>query len=120
MQLLFSKSEEFGHTKGLDIFDGEVIKFDKKKLKVPHIGWNGIIKRKNRFIPNSLFKQKFYFTHSYYCKPHDNLNIHTETNYGKLKFCSSVVKENIFGTQFHPEKSGKAGLKLLKELIKII
>ncbi len=119
MQLLFSKSEEFGKTNGLNIFKGKVIKFNDKNLKIPHIGWNNIDKKNGIFLPKNLFKNKYYFTHSFYCKPQDDNDIHAITNYGRLKFCSSVVKKNIVGTQFHPEKSGKAGLKILKQLIKI-
>ena len=119
MQLLFSKSEEFGKTNGLNIFKGKVIKFDNKNLKVPHIGWNKIDKKNGIFLQKNLFKNKYYFTHSFYCKPQDENDIHATTNYGRFKFCSSVVKKNVVGTQFHPEKSGKAGLKILKQLIKI-
>lgn len=119
MQLLFSESEEFGKTNGLNIFKGKVIKFDSKNLNVPHIGWNKIYKKNAIFLPKNLFKNKYYFTHSFYCKPQDDNDIHAETNYGKFRFCSCVVRKNVIGTQFHPEKSGKAGLEVLKQLINI-
>ena len=65
MQLLFEKSDEFGKTKGLNLITGNVKKFNKNKLKVPHVGWNNIIGKNNFFLPSCVLKKKFYFTHSY-------------------------------------------------------
>lgn len=117
MQLLFEKSEEKIGAKGLGVFKGECLKF--KKLKVPQIGWNQVNFRKE----SKLFKgikegTFFYFMHSFYVKPLDKDIIITETNYGK-DFCSAIGFKNIFGVQFHPEKSGKVGIQILKNFIKI-
>lgn len=120
MQLLFSKSEEFGKTKGLNLINGEVKKIKVNKEKVPHIGWNDIKKKNKNFLPKRILKKKFYFTHSFYCKPKNKNEIHTETKYDNLIFCSSIIKENIIGTQFHPEKSGEAGLVIFKRLKEIL
>lgn len=120
MQLLFTKSEEFGKTKGLNLFQGKVKKINTNNKKVPHIGWNNIKKKNRFFLPKKVFTKKFYFTHSFYCEPKNINDIHTETKYDNLIFCSSVIKENIIGTQFHPEKSGEAGLTILKEIKNIL
>ena len=122
MQLLFSSSEEFGYTKGLNLIEGKVKKFKKnsKHFKIPHIGWNSINKINHRFIPENVLKDKYYFTHSYYCSPKDKKVIHTNTSYFGKSFCSSMVKKNIIGTQFHPEKSGKSGLEIIKKLKNIL
>ena len=71
MQLLFSSSEEFGYTKGLNLIEGQVKKFRKKSkfFNIPHIGWNSVKKMNHRFIPQNVLKDKYYFTHSYYCSP---------------------------------------------------
>ena len=125
MQLLFSKSEEFGVTEGLDLIDGSVISFaNEAQIKtVPHVGWNNIqINKENKDNPNNPLQtikdgEYFYFVHSFYVKPeHESMNvINTHTVYNGFKFCSSIIKENMFATQFHPEKSGKKGLIILKE-----
>jgi glutamine amidotransferase len=121
MQMFFSRSEEFGLTKGLDLIKGNVKKFNKKKLIVPHTGWNSInIIKKNNIISKRLEKKMFYFTHSFYCQPENNTNILAYTKYFNFKFCSIIQKDNIFGMQFHPEKSGIYGLKILRNLNKII
>lgn len=116
MQLLFEESNEFGKSKGLGLVRGKVKKFSST-LRVPHIGWASIIKNKKN-IKSFDFKNEgnFYFVHSYYCEPVEKKIIHTYTEYFKKKFCSSIKKENILGTQFHPEKSGLNGLKILKSL----
>ena len=122
MQLLFSSSEEFGHTKGLNLIQGKVKKFKKnsKLFKIPHVGWNSVNKINHRFIPENVLKDKYYFTHSFYCSPNDKKVIHTNTSYFNKIFCSSIVKKNIIGTQFHPEKSGKSGLEIFKKLKNIL
>ena len=118
MQLLFSSSEEFGYTKGLSLIEGKVKKFKKNSqfFKIPHVGWNNLNKINHRFIPENILKDKYYFTHSFYCSPKDKKVIHTNTPYFGKNFCSSLVKRNIVGTQFHPEKSGKSGLEIIKKL----
>lgn len=122
MQLLFSESEEFGRHQGLDIIKGEVRRFSKKDnqgnlIKVPQIGWNKIYYRHKKKWENSCLKnikqgEFMYFVHSYYCLPSCNDDILTLTDYGGIKYCSGVRRKNIFATQFHPEKSGKEGIKI--------
>lgn len=127
MQLLFEKSEE-GNAKCLGIFKGTVKKF-KKERKIPQIGWNKIenqsskIKdQKNRVKIENLFREipnngYFYFVNSYYCDPKDASIVAGKTTYGET-FASIVEKDNIIGVQFHPEKSGDVGFRLLKNFIK--
>lgn len=116
MQLLFESSEEFGNTKGLKIIEGKVKKIKGKNAKVPHIGWNSLVGNKNFPFYNTIKDKKFYFTHSYYCQPKNLKEIMTVTNHGKFSFCSSIKKDKIIGTQFHPEKSGKFGLNIIKKI----
>ncbi len=123
MQLLFSESEEFGQHKGLNIVEGQVRKFnfDKKldvKYSVPQIGWNKIMDNGIGWN-NSLLKENrngdfMYFVHSYYVIPVDSKISIALTDYGDFKFCSALSHENVFATQFHPEKSGQTGLKIYK------
>ena len=117
-QLLFSLSEEFGRNEGLDIIKGSVIKLNNIQDKVPQIGWNKIFKKNNDWentpLINTINGEYMYFVHSYYVKPDDDDIILTYTNYSGFKYCSSINKENIFATQFHPEKSGKKGLEIYK------
>ncbi len=117
LQVLFEGSEESPQEKGLGIFRGYVRRF-KGNLSVPHIGWNGIKAMK----PSPLFEglsgeEHFYFVHSYFVDPEDKEMILTKTDYGE-DFVSAIQVGNVIGTQFHPEKSGKAGLLLLKNFLK--
>ena len=117
MQLFFSESCEFGKTSGLNLIPGKVKKIPNKANKVPHIGWNTVKTSKN----NDFFKNNdnhFYFVHSYYCEPKNKKLILSETNLEKLNFCSSVMKDNLIGVQFHPEKSSIAGKNLLTNILK--
>lgn len=122
LQLLFTKSEEFGEAKGIDIVPGVIKKFPEnnngKKLKVPHIAWNKIFNSNYEWEKSPLTQQKnnefMYFIHSYYVKPFNQSCVLTKTNYDGVEFCSSIIKDNIFATQFHPEKSGKNGIKIYK------
>ncbi len=117
LQLLFEKSEEAPGIKGLGIFRGKVLKF--KKVKIPQIGWNQItIQRKPKILKGIQNQSLVYFMHSFYVEPLNEGIIAAETNYGK-DFCSAVESQNIFGVQFHPEKSGEVGLKILKNFIEI-
>jgi len=114
LQLLFSESDEGGLYKGLDIVKGRVVRFTNQ-LKVPHMGWNQLdIKQKEsplfRDIPEGTY---VYFVHSYYVAPDDSSVIAATTNYG-IDFTSVIAKDNLFGTQFHPEKSQNLGLQILK------
>ncbi len=117
MQALFEGSEEdFSGNESLGIFKGKVERF-KTKLAVPHIGWNGInLKKDSPIFKNVSQDTKFYFVHSYHIVPEDPSVILTTTNYD-YEFTSSVQKGNITGTQFHPEKSGESGIKLLENFI---
>ncbi|MGE4520441.1 MAG: imidazole glycerol phosphate synthase subunit HisF [Desulfobacteraceae bacterium] len=116
LHALLEESEEAPGQKGLGIIKGNVKKF-KTDLSVPHIGWNGINIKKDSFIFNGLNQEeKFYFVHSYHAAPVNESDILTTTGYG-YEFTSAVQKDNIIATQFHPEKSGHAGLKLLENFI---
>lgn len=114
LQMLFSESEEFGLCKGLDILKGRVVKFPEGRLKVPHMGWNNIkVLRQPSMMDDIPDNGYFYFVHSYYVVPEDKDIVAATTEYG-LEFTSMVWKDNIFATQFHPEKSQELGLKVLK------
>ncbi len=118
MQLLFERSYEFGINEGLGLIKGEVVRFPNR-LRVPHIGWNQVWKRKEEGVLKGIREgEYFYFVHSYYCKPKEEDVILTTTDYG-IEFTSSILKGNIFAVQFHPEKSQRAGLRLLKNLKEI-
>lgn len=115
MQLLFETSDEFGPVAGLGIFPGRVVRFpDSPDLKVPHMGWNQIRKRQDaphlRGIDDGTF---VYFVHSYYVAPNDPALVATSTEYG-IEFASAVARENVFATQYHPEKSQAIGLRILE------
>ena len=122
LQLLFTKSEEFGSSYGLNLIPGVIKKIPKKnedrKIKVPHIAWNQVYKVKKSWHKTPLRElvnnEFMYFIHSYYVQPDDNTCILTNTNYDGVEFCSSVNKENIFATQFHPEKSADKGISIYK------
>jgi glutamine amidotransferase len=125
LQLLFTEGEEFGIHRGLDVVKGRVVRFripnngTRTKLSVPHMGWNTIQVK----TPSPIFKDipggsYFYFVHSYYVVPEDSHWVSATTEYG-LEFASSIWKNNIFACQFHPEKSQKQGLDLLKRFVKM-
>jgi glutamine amidotransferase len=121
LQILFSESEEFGSHRGLDLIKGRVVKFiPDPEHKVPHMGWNTVQKKREapmlRGIESGDF---FYFVHSYYVIPEEAEWVSTSTDYGKA-FVSSIWKENLFATQFHPEKSQEKGLKILECFAKSI
>ncbi len=121
LQLLFTKSEENGNFQGLDIIKGTVRKFPGTvKLKVPQIGWNKIFVKKEVPVLQGIKEGSFvYFVHSYFGDPLDKSLIATETFYG-VKFASSVSFDNVFASQFHPEKSQLAGLKIIKNFVERI
>ena len=112
MQLLFTRSSENGMHDGLNFIAGGVELFPKT-VKIPHIGWNQMEMRKQSVILESVVNNSFvYFVHSYYAKPEEDVTLAT-TEYG-FHFTSVVQKGNIYGLQFHPEKSQTAGLQMLK------
>jgi len=117
MQLLFEKDYEFGEHAGLGIIPGEVTAFDVGDLKVPHMGWNTVASRPNPLIA-SEGERYVYFVHTYHAAGVPEENILAVTEYG-YPFVSAVMKENIFGLQFHPEKSGDTGLKILKNFAEL-
>ena len=115
MQSLFKKSEE-GILNGLDLIDGECIKFKIKNQKVPHLGWNNVNIKQNNEITNDIKKNSFYFAHSYHVANLDNECIVATTDHENI-FPSIINVGNIYGVQFHPEKSYDQGKKLIKNFI---
>lgn len=122
-QLMFDESNEYKKTKGLSIFPGKVIDM-KNKIKnspVPHVGWNNLQfnnLNKNFFLKKILNQNPFYFVHSFYVQPKNKKEVMTQTKYYNLNFVSSISKENLYGFQFHPEKSGLNGIKLIKQILR--
>jgi glutamine amidotransferase len=114
LQLLFSRSYEEGEYDGLDLFAGEVVRFDPVPgLKVPHMGWNQLqIRKPAPELRDLPAEPSVYFVHSYYVRPRDTSIIATETDY-PTPFTSAIAQDNLFATQFHPEKSQKVGLAML-------
>ncbi len=117
MQLLFTKSYELGEFTGLNYVKGEV-KLFPSKVKIPHMGWNQVeIVRNSPFMKHVVEKSFVYFVHSYYVDPTEDVTI-ARTEYG-VRFTSIIEQKNIYGIQFHPEKSQIAGLQLLKNFTEI-
>lgn len=129
LQLLFSESFEFGQHQGLNLIAGKVVKFPPynsrhQKVLIPQIGWNTIVKPRTRGWSKTPLKglknnSFMYFVHSYFVKPKEASVIASLTTYQGIKYCSSIVKNNIFATQFHPEKSGNKGIMIYKNWIDI-
>lgn len=119
MQLLTESSQE-GPAEGLGWIPGETKKFEKiGEIKIPHMGWNEVkVVQQNAFIESINDESKFYFVHSYYVDVHDKQNSLLTTDHG-LRFDSAIIRENILGVQFHPEKSHKHGMKLLGSFAKL-
>lgn len=119
LDLLFSWSREDGLHEGLDVIKGGVVRLPEQ-VKVPHIGWNQIYKKKEcpifKNVPDDTF---FYFVHSYYVEPEDSEIVATTTDYG-IEFVSSIWRGNVFALQFHPEKSSKWGLQVLRNFGEIV
>lgn len=115
LQLLFATGREGGHHAGLGVLPGEVVRFDLPAgLKVPHMGWNAVTWRGNRRPADD--GEHFYFVHAYHARPTDESVIAATADYGG-PFCAAVRRGRLFATQFHPEKSQAAGLRLLSEWI---
>ena len=120
LHMLFTKSHEDGEYAGLNLFPGEVVHFpDVPGLKVPHMGWNQLrIRRPAPLLKDVPDGSSVYFVHSYYVVPRDPSLTAAETDY-PTPFTSSIWHENVFATQFHPEKSQKVGLTLLSEFAQL-
>tara|TARA_B100002019_G_C21267749_1_gene600322 strand:- start:533 stop:1174 length:642 start_codon:yes stop_codon:yes gene_type:complete len=128
-QLFMTKSEEFGENNGLNLIPGEVKKIlvtpKKEKIKLPHIGWSEILKsniideNQEKLLFNIDSKDSFYFIHSYICIVKNNLHELFHTKYEELKIPAIIGSKNIFGCQFHPEKSGLSGIKFMRNFINL-
>ena len=129
MELFMTKSYEFGEHEGLGLISGEVLPFKVQQedgeytVKVPHIGWSGLQQKDVKWegtplagLPN---KSEMYFVHSFFVQPDDPKNMLAVTDYEGNSFCSVVAKDNIYGCQFHPEKSSASGLKILSNFINL-
>ena len=118
LQLLFSVSEEWGEHAGFDLVPGRVRRFPASGLKVPHIGWNRVTfeKRDCPLLKGIADGSYFYFVHSYYVDPLDGSVVAARSSYG-IPFTSVLWRENLFATQFHPEKSQSLGLQLLRNFV---
>ncbi|HVN86843.1 MAG TPA: imidazole glycerol phosphate synthase subunit HisH [Candidatus Binatia bacterium] len=121
MQLLFEESEEFGPVRGLGIFPGRVVRFRiASDLKVPHMGWNQIRKTQNVPHLDGIADGAFvYFVHSYYVQPADPALTATTTEYG-IQFASAIARDNVFASQYHPEKSQAIGQGILRNFARLV
>lgn len=121
LQLLFPKSEESPDAKGLGIFDGSITKIPSGEgLKIPHIGWNSLDIKKSDGLFKGIGKNPYvYFVHSYFLNASDKSIVSAQTEYG-VTIDAAVEKGNVFATQFHPEKSGETGLKILRNFADIV
>ena len=118
LQILFEGSEESPNAKGLGIFKGFVRKINADGLKIPHMGWNSISTKDVRIFDGLKKNPYFYFVHSYHAIPEQKDIIAATTDYGEV-LTAAVANENIFATQFHPEKSGDVGLQILRNFVNI-
>ncbi len=117
LELLFSESEEFGRHEGLNLIPGKVKKFEEPDLRVPHVGWNQIESlRPDPLLEGIKDGAYFYFVHSFYVEPANPEDALAWTQYGS-RFCSIARRGNVWGAQFHPEKSQDAGKQLLRNFL---
>jgi imidazole glycerol-phosphate synthase subunit HisH len=121
MQALFEIGEEMGQHIGLGLLDGKVTRFAASlSMKIPHTGWNQVEVQKDKKLFRGLNSGAYvYFNHSYYCQPEDQADVIATTNYG-LTYACAVQSKNIFGVQFHPEKSQAVGLQILKNFLEMV
>ena len=130
MQILFDESCEFEKTKGLGLISGKIVpipnkSIDGKKITIPHMGWNNLLTTKyfknwnKTFLENNKVNDEVYFIHSYMAVPSNDSNRVADCVYGGHRIAAVVTKDNITGCQFHPEKSGKIGLKILKKFLEV-
>lgn len=125
-QILLSKGYEFGEHNGLGIIKGSVSHFPdlENKEKVPHVGWNALrrppgVSWDDTILRSTREGDKLYFVHSYILQPNKQENVLALTTYGGYEFCSAVRGGNVYGVQFHPEKSGEVGLNIIREFINL-
>ena len=128
MQILLTKSYEFGKHEGLGLIKGEVLKISNKtdkKIKIPHVGWNEIYpinnekKWENKILKNLTAGTNFYFVHSYVCFTKNPNSTVAVCNYSNISIPAVVAENNVFGCQFHPEKSGEDGINVIKNFCEI-
>lgn len=121
LQVLFSESEESPGVKGLDVFSGKVERFPETLrdhgLKIPHMGWNNLKIRRDTPLLEGIGSDYMYFVHSYYVRPDNEEVVMATVDYG-VEVPAVVAQDNVFATQFHPEKSGEIGLEILKNFLK--
>ena len=119
LQLLFTRSSENGSTDGLDLISGDIVKLTDS-VKIPQMGWNAVdIMRSHPLLKGVQNRSYVYFVHTYVPQPSERNVIVATTEYG-FRFPSVIAKQNLFATQFNPEKSGKTGLTILKNFVKIV
>jgi len=120
MQALFEVGEEMGDHKGLSLLEGRVARFaESLSVKIPHTGWNQLEVQNDASLFNGINSGAYvYFNHSYYCQVKNSSDVIARTNYG-ISYACAVRRENIFGVQFHPEKSQTVGLQILKNFLEI-
>lgn len=126
MQMLFDSSTEFGFSKGLGLIPGQVLKLelnDDNCCKLPHVSWSGIfpagVEWSETLLNGIESGEDMYFVHSYYVQPKNKGDILSETIYSRFKYCSTVKRGNVYGCQYHPEKSAKIGLNIIKNFVEI-
>lgn len=132
MQLLLTESEEFGLHHGLGLIRGRVRRLENPRwgdrlLKVPHVGWNEIVPAKgdgrewgDPLLEGVAHSEYMYFVHSYHAQPEDSSSVTAVTHYGGLRVCASLRRSNVFGCQFHPERSGRAGLRIYQNFANLV
>jgi imidazole glycerol-phosphate synthase subunit HisH len=118
MQALFDVGEELGEHKGLGLLEGKVVRFAQSlSVKIPHTGWNQVWTKREALLLDQVNDGAYvYFNHSYYCQPWNSSDVIARTDYG-IEYACAVARENIFGVQFHPEKSQAVGLQILKNFV---
>lgn len=118
LQVILSESEESPNIRGLNVFQGDVVRFPQGR-KIPHMGWNQLNIQRECSILDGIGEEYFYFVHSYYANPKDDDVIVATTDYG-MDVPAVLNKANVFATQFHPEKSGSVGLKILNNFVDLL
>ncbi|MEW6610787.1 MAG: imidazole glycerol phosphate synthase subunit HisH [Patescibacteria group bacterium] len=124
-QILLSKGFEFGESQGLDVIPGTVVKFpETANAKIPHINWSPIVAPSGVSWENTILEgiplgAQVYFVHSFIIKPKNPVHLLATTTYGGTTFCSVVRKGSVYGCQFHPEKSGEVGLKIIENFLRV-